>query len=64
MNGNTDQHQTTVYAVPVILLCQHVLHSSTGLILTFILGTLTIFSTVVRFATLKIGTGQFNLVCK
>lgn len=51
-----------VYAVPVILLLQGVLRMSGGLAITFVLGTLTIFSTVVRFATLKIGTGQENLV--
>ncbi|KAF7550141.1 hypothetical protein G7Z17_g5918 [Cylindrodendrum hubeiense] len=51
-----------VYALPLILLIQGVLRPSKGLILTFSLGTLTIFSTVVRFASLKIGTGQENLV--
>ncbi|KAH7141791.1 archaeal flagellin N-terminal-like domain-containing protein [Dactylonectria macrodidyma] len=51
-----------VYALPAILLIQGVLKPSKGLILTFVLGTLTIFSTVVRFACLKIGTGQENLV--
>ncbi|KAL6407554.1 hypothetical protein AUP68_08573 [Ilyonectria robusta] len=51
-----------VYALPAILLIQGVLKPSKGLTLTFVLGTLTIFSTVVRFACLKIGTGQENLV--
>jgi prepilin signal peptidase PulO-like enzyme (type II secretory pathway) len=51
-----------VYALPLVLLIRGVLPSSTGLLVTFILGTLTIFSTVVRFATLKIGTGEENLV--
>lgn len=54
-----------VYAVPVVLLIQRILRPSVGLTVTFVLGTLTIFSTVVRFAILKIGgTGQPNLVCK
>jgi hypothetical protein len=53
-----------VYAIPVIFLAQRILRLSTGLTITFILGTLTIFSTVVRFVTLKVGTGQENLVCK
>ncbi|KAK8078760.1 hypothetical protein PG994_002567 [Apiospora phragmitis] len=51
-----------VYAIPLILLIQGVLQSSTGLAVTFVFGTLTIFTTVVRFACLKIGTGQENLV--
>ncbi|KAK8030206.1 hypothetical protein PG993_011497 [Apiospora rasikravindrae] len=51
-----------VYAIPLILLIQGVLASSTGLAVTFVFGTLTIFTTVVRFACLKIGTGQENLV--
>lgn len=38
--------------------------ASTGLAVTFVFGTLTIFTTIVRFACLKIGTGQENLVCK
>ncbi|KAK8062110.1 hypothetical protein PG997_014207 [Apiospora hydei] len=50
-----------VYAIPLILLIQGVLASSTGLAVTFVFGTLTIFTTVVRFACLKIGTGQENL---
>lgn len=53
-----------VYMLPLILLIQGVLKSSKGLTLTFVLGTLTIFTTIVRFITLKIGTGQENLVCK
>ncbi|CAH0050900.1 unnamed protein product [Clonostachys solani] len=51
-----------VYALPVVLLVQGVLKPSKGVTLTFVLGTLTIFTTIVRFACLKIGTGQENLV--
>ncbi|KAK6859074.1 hypothetical protein PG995_004927 [Apiospora arundinis] len=51
-----------VYAIPVILLMQGVLKSSTGLAVTFVFGTLTVLTTIVRFACLKIGTGQANLV--
>ncbi|KAK0385891.1 hypothetical protein NLU13_7066 [Sarocladium strictum] len=51
-----------VYAVPVIFLAQRILRPSVGLAVTFVLGTLTILSSVVRFATLNIGTGQENLV--
>ncbi|KAF1940986.1 hypothetical protein EJ02DRAFT_455529 [Clathrospora elynae] len=51
-----------VYAVPLILLAQGVLRSSTGVSLTFVLGALTIISSIVRFVTLKVGTGQENLV--
>ncbi|CAG9972553.1 unnamed protein product [Clonostachys byssicola] len=51
-----------VYALPVVLLNQGVLKPSKGVALTFGLGTLTIFTTIVRFASLKIGTGQENLV--
>ncbi|KAI8307916.1 hypothetical protein K4K61_003104, partial [Colletotrichum sp. SAR11_59] len=39
-----------------------VLPASKGLTLTFVLGTLTIFTTILRFITLKVGTGQENLV--
>lgn len=53
-----------VYAVPVILLSQGVFTSSKGVTLTFVLGALTIASGIVRFITLKVGTGQPNLVCK
>lgn len=53
-----------VYAVPVIFLAQRILRPSVGLAVTFVLGTLTILSSVVRFATLNIGTGQENLVCE
>jgi len=53
-----------VYAVPVVLLMKGVLRSSAGVGLTFALGALTIASSIVRFACLKIGTGQENLVCK
>ncbi|OBS17668.1 hypothetical protein FPOA_09403 [Fusarium poae] len=51
-----------VYALPLILLIQGVLKSSTGVTVTFILGALTICTTMVRFITLKVGTGQENLV--
>jgi hypothetical protein len=53
-----------VYALPLILLVQGVLKSSTGVTVTFVLGALTICTTIVRFITLKVGTGQANLVCK
>lgn len=53
-----------VYVLPLTLLIQGVLDRSTGLTLTFALGTLTIMTTIVRFITLKVGTGQENLVCK
>jgi hypothetical protein len=53
-----------VYAIPITFLIQGVLQASTGLTVTLILGTLTIFSTNVRFVTLWVGTGQPNLVCK
>jgi hypothetical protein len=53
-----------VYAIPVILLAKRVLRNSTGVTLTFASGALTIMSGIVRFAALKIGTGQENLVCK
>jgi hypothetical protein len=53
-----------VYSIPLILLTQGVLRSSAGVALTFALGALTIISGIVRFVTLKVGTGQENLVCK
>jgi hypothetical protein len=53
-----------VYAIPLILLSQGILRSSKGVTLTFALGGLTIASSIVRFVTLKVGTGQENLVCK
>ncbi|KAF9770012.1 hypothetical protein IL306_012487 [Fusarium sp. DS 682] len=53
-----------VYALPLILLVQGVLQPSKGVTATFILGGLTIATTIVRFVTLKVGTGQENLVCK
>jgi hypothetical protein len=53
-----------VYTIPLILLAQGVLKSSTGVALTFVLGALTIISGIVRFTTLKVGTGQENLVCE
>jgi hypothetical protein len=53
-----------VYTIPLVLLAQGVLRSSTGVTLTFALGALTIISGIVRFVTLKVGTGQENLVCK
>ncbi|KAJ0299805.1 hypothetical protein COL516b_008924 [Colletotrichum fioriniae] len=51
-----------VYVLPLTLLIQGVLERSTGLTPTFALGTLTIMTTIVRFITLKVGTGQENLV--
>ncbi|OHE95097.1 archaeal flagellin N-terminal-like domain-containing protein [Colletotrichum orchidophilum] len=51
-----------VYVLPLTLLIQGVLERSTGLTLTFVLGTLTILTTIVRFICLKVGTGQENLV--
>ncbi|KAK1672189.1 archaeal flagellin N-terminal-like domain-containing protein [Colletotrichum godetiae] len=51
-----------VYVLPLTLLIQGVLERSIGLTLTFVLGTLTIMTTIVRFITLKVGTGQENLV--
>ncbi|KAF1969643.1 archaeal flagellin N-terminal-like domain-containing protein [Bimuria novae-zelandiae CBS 107.79] len=51
-----------VYAIPLILLSQGVLRSSKGIALTFVMGGLTIASSIVRFVTLKVGTGQENLV--
>ncbi|PVH92585.1 hypothetical protein DM02DRAFT_619848 [Periconia macrospinosa] len=51
-----------VYAVPVVLLTQGVFHNSKGVAVTFFLGALTIASGIVRFVTLKVGTGQPNLV--
>ncbi|EKJ69678.1 hypothetical protein FPSE_10092 [Fusarium pseudograminearum CS3096] len=51
-----------VYALPLILLVQGVLKTSTGVMVTFVLGALTICTTMVRFITLKVGTGQENLV--
>lgn len=53
-----------VYAIPIVLLAKGILRASVGVSLTFGLGALTIVSSIVRFATLKIGTGQENLVCK
>jgi hypothetical protein len=53
-----------VYAVPLVLLAQGVLRAETGVMMTFGLGALTIAASVVRFVTLKVGTGQANLVCK
>ncbi|KAF2441554.1 hypothetical protein P171DRAFT_434213 [Karstenula rhodostoma CBS 690.94] len=51
-----------VYAIPLILLSQGTLRSSKGVTLTFFFGGLTIASSIVRFVTLKVGTGQENLV--
>ncbi|KAK7190913.1 hypothetical protein DPSP01_009123 [Paraphaeosphaeria sporulosa] len=51
-----------VYAIPLILLSQGILRASKGVTLTFVLGGLTIASSIVRFVTLKVGTGQENLV--
>ncbi|KAK1995323.1 archaeal flagellin N-terminal-like domain-containing protein [Colletotrichum falcatum] len=51
-----------VYMLPLTLLIQGVLKTSKGLNFTLALGLLTIFTTIVRFICLKIGTGQENLV--
>ncbi|WQF85474.1 hypothetical protein CDEST_10488 [Colletotrichum destructivum] len=51
-----------VYVLPLTLLFQGVLQPSKGLTVAFVLGLLTIFTTIVRFITLKVGTGQENLV--
>ncbi|KAJ4258996.1 hypothetical protein NW762_008084 [Fusarium torreyae] len=51
-----------VYALPLILLIQGVLKPSKGVTVTFVLGALTICTTMVRFICLKVGTGQENLV--
>ncbi|KAH7171630.1 archaeal flagellin N-terminal-like domain-containing protein [Fusarium sp. MPI-SDFR-AT-0072] len=51
-----------VYTLPLILLVQGVLQPSKGVTATFVLGALTICTTIVRFVTLKVGTGQENLV--
>ncbi|KAK2051222.1 archaeal flagellin N-terminal-like domain-containing protein [Colletotrichum caudatum] len=51
-----------VYFLPLTLLIQGVLKPSKGLNFTLVLGLLTIFTTIVRFICLKIGTGQENLV--
>ncbi|RMJ03375.1 hypothetical protein CDV36_015103 [Fusarium kuroshium] len=51
-----------VYTLPLILLIQGVIKPSTGVTVTFVFGTLTICTTIVRFVTLKVGTGQENLV--
>ncbi|KAK2034862.1 archaeal flagellin N-terminal-like domain-containing protein [Colletotrichum zoysiae] len=51
-----------VYVLPLTLLIQGVLKPSKGLNVTLVLGLLTIFTTIVRFICLKIGTGQENLV--
>ncbi|KAH6693848.1 archaeal flagellin N-terminal-like domain-containing protein [Plectosphaerella plurivora] len=51
-----------VYALPLALLIKGTLPASKGVTLTFVLGTLTIFTTIIRFVTLKVGTGQPNLV--
>lgn len=48
----------------MVLVVQGVLPKSKGLTIAFTLGALTIMTTVIRFASLKIGTGQENLVCK
>ncbi|KAK1573749.1 archaeal flagellin N-terminal-like domain-containing protein [Colletotrichum navitas] len=51
-----------VYVLPITLLIQGVLKPSKGLNLILALGLTTIFTTIVRFITLKVGTGQENLV--
>jgi hypothetical protein len=47
-----------VYSIPLILLTRNVLRLSTGVALTSALGALTIISSIVRFVTLQVGTGQ------
>lgn len=53
-----------VYAIPAVLVVQGTLRGSKGVVMTFVLGGVTIAASVVRFVTLKVGTGQENLVCK
>ncbi|KAF5660275.1 archaeal flagellin n-terminal-like domain-containing protein [Fusarium heterosporum] len=51
-----------VYALPLILLIQGVIPRSKGVAITFVLGAMTIATTMIRFICLKVGTGQENLV--
>ncbi|KAL5119919.1 hypothetical protein ACEQ8H_002281 [Pleosporales sp. CAS-2024a] len=51
-----------VYAVPVLLLLNGRLPMSVGVGVALALGALTIAASLVRFVTLKVGTGQENLV--
>lgn len=53
-----------VYAFSLTLLIQGIIQPSAGVTTTFGLGALTICTIIVRFITLKVGTGQENLVCK
>lgn len=52
-----------IYMLPVTLLIQGILETSTAVVLTLAMGTLPILTGIVRFICLKIGTGQENLVC-
>lgn len=52
-----------VYAIPLVFVLRGILRASKGVSLTFALGALTIASSIVRFTSLKVGTGQPNLVC-
>ncbi|USP82173.1 uncharacterized protein yc1106_09447 [Curvularia clavata] len=51
-----------IYMLPVTLLIQGILETSTAVVLTLAMGTLPIVTGIVRFICLKIGTGQENLV--
>jgi hypothetical protein len=53
-----------IYTWPLIPLYQGVLKASIGVSSIFALGALAIACAVVRFACLKVGTGQENLVCE
>ena len=52
-----------IYMLPVTLLIQGILETSTAVVLTLVMGMLPIVTGIVRFICLKIGTGQENLVC-
>lgn len=51
-----------IYMLPVTLLIQGILETSTAVVLTLVMGMLPIVTGIVRFICLKIGTGQENLV--
>ncbi|KAL7755394.1 hypothetical protein ACKLNR_014492 [Fusarium oxysporum f. sp. zingiberi] len=51
-----------IYTFSLILMIQGFVQPSTGVTVTFIIGALTICTIIVRFITLKVGTGQENLV--
>jgi hypothetical protein len=53
-----------IYAWPLIPLSRSGLGESTGLLLIFVMGGLAIASGGLRFACLKVGGRQENLVCK